>query len=80
MTEETPGDGVTVTYLPPPPPARGRYVIKAPLDRHGHPQFPTLYLSEAQAVNLHAELGAELYGEESTVGDPGATGEGPPPE
>lgn len=45
-------DKITAEYVPPPPPAPGMIVVRAPLDKHGHPVFPDLHLSPEEIEEL----------------------------
>ncbi len=45
-------DKITATYIPPPPPAPGKIVVKAPFDAKGHPLFPDLHLLPEQVEEL----------------------------
>jgi hypothetical protein len=46
------GDKITATYIPPPPPAPGKFLVRAPLDNRGHPIFPDLHLTPEQLEEL----------------------------
>ncbi len=46
------GDKITAEYVPPPPPAAGKIIIRAPLDKRGHPVFPDLHLTPEQVEEL----------------------------
>ena len=43
---------ITAEYVPPPAPAPGKIVVKAPLDKRNQPMFPTLHLTPDQAIEL----------------------------
>ncbi len=45
-------DKITAEYVPPPPPAPGKIIIRAPLDKMGHPLFPDLHLTPEQTEEL----------------------------
>ena len=47
-------------YLPPPPPSPGKILVRAPVDRHGHPVHPDLHLTPELAYQLLKELGSAL--------------------
>lgn len=53
---------IEATFVPPPvydpPPAK--IVIRAPADKRGNPQFPTLHLTIEQAVELDDAICAAL--------------------
>ncbi len=45
-------DKITAEYIPPPPPAPGKIIVRAPLDKRGHPIFPDLHLDPNQVEEL----------------------------
>jgi hypothetical protein len=47
-----PQDHITASYIPPPPPAAGKILVKAPKDSRGYPIFPDLHLTVEQAGEL----------------------------
>lgn len=52
---------VLVTRVPSPPPPPAKVVIEAPLDaKRKQPKWPTLHLSEDDALELYAVLGEAL--------------------
>jgi hypothetical protein len=48
---------ITVEYVPPPAPAPGKIVVKAPKDKRDNPLWPTLHLTPNQALELYIALG-----------------------
>lgn len=47
-------------YIPPPPPAPGKIVVRAPLDKRNQPQHADLHLTPEQAEQLISELTSAL--------------------
>jgi hypothetical protein len=47
-------------FVPPPPPAPGKIVVRSPLDSKGHPVHPDLHLTPEQAGELYDVLGSAL--------------------
>jgi len=47
-------------YVPPPPPAPGKIIVKSPLDDRGRPVCADLHLTPDQADDLRRELGSAL--------------------
>jgi hypothetical protein len=47
-------------YIPPPPPAPGKILVRAPLDGKGHPVCPDLHLAPEQADQLRNALDQAL--------------------
>ncbi len=45
-------DKISAEYIPPPPPAPGKIVIRAPLDKRGHPKFPDMHLTPEEVEEL----------------------------
>jgi len=54
------GDKFQAAYIPPPPPAAGKILVWAPLDKRGHPICPDLHLTPEQAEQLLEALGTAL--------------------
>lgn len=66
-------DIITAEFIPPPAPAPGKIVVKAPADRRGNPVFSTLHLSPQQAYDLWSALGTAL--EEAENAEPRVQGD-----
>jgi hypothetical protein len=47
-------------YVPPPPPAPGKIVVRSPIDKRQQPVFPDLHLTPEQAIQLQEALGHAL--------------------
>jgi hypothetical protein len=56
-------DKICVEYCPPPPVPPGKFVVKAPHDKRGHPCFPTLHLTPQEAFELWVALGNAIEDE-----------------
>lgn len=67
---------VEVQYVPAPPsppPPGGKYIVRAPLDKRENPEWPTLHLTESQALDLHAALTEALFGSDDEEEAPDAS-------
>lgn len=63
-------DKITAEYVPPPPQAPGKLLVKFPKDSRGYPIYADLHLTIDQAVELDDAICAALVAEEDSRAEP----------